>query len=76
MALRKLKHLSKFYKSAKIGEIPDGGFKILLDGKSLKSPSGKLIQTDSFQIAHIVQNEFNAQREYLINSTMPMVPLI
>ena len=76
MALRKLNHLSKFYKSAKVGEMAEGGYKILLDGKSLKSPSGRLIRTASFQIAHIIQNEFNAQREYLINSTMPMVPLI
>lgn len=75
MALRQLNHMRRFYKHARIGQLPDGEFNVLLDGKSLKTPSGRLLSTPSFQVAHVVQNEFNAQPDYLISPTMPMVPL-
>jgi chaperone required for assembly of F1-ATPase len=64
----------KFYAQANVGEV-DGGFAVLLDGKSIKTPSRKIVSTPSRFIAETIAAEWNAQVEIIDPMTMPMTRL-
>jgi len=75
MSLKNVHHLRKFYQSANVVVVAPGQFGVCLDTKGIKSESGRLISTPFNSIAHVIQNEFNCQKDYLISQTMPMVAL-
>jgi chaperone required for assembly of F1-ATPase len=50
----------------------DGGFAITLDGKPIKTPSGRVITIPVLEIADAVAAEWAAQKEMIDPLTMPM----
>jgi ATP synthase F1 complex assembly factor 2 len=74
MIAGKLNHLSKFYKKVNILQLDnESHYCVTLDDKKLKTPDRHVLKTPSLEVAHVVQNEFRSQREYIIPSTLPMV---
>ena len=61
----------RFYASADVAEA-DGGFAIRLDGKPIRTPSGKQVMVPSREIADAIAAEWNAQSETIDPLTMPM----
>jgi chaperone required for assembly of F1-ATPase len=72
----KLNHLNKFYKQVSIIRLDDTNFSVTLDNKKLKTPERNIVKTPSFEVAHLIQNEFRSQTDYIIPATLPMVSLI
>lgn len=64
----------RFYKSAGVGDA-EGGLSITLDGKPIRSPSGKPIVVPTRAIAEAVATEWNAQGETIDPMTMPLTRL-
>ena len=64
----------RFYTSAGVAEA-DGGFSVTLDGKQVRSPSGKPIVVPTGAIADAVAAEWNAQGETIDPMTMPLTRL-
>ncbi|VIO75909.1 ATP12 family chaperone protein [Bradyrhizobium ivorense] len=64
----------RFYTSAGVAEA-DGGFSVTLDGKPIRSPSGKPIVVPVRAIADAVAAEWNAQGETIDPLTMPLTRL-
>ncbi|MCC8937118.1 ATPase, partial [Bradyrhizobium sp. Arg68] len=62
------------YTSAGVAEA-DGGFSVTLDGKPIRSPSGKPIVVPVRAIADAVAAEWNAQGETIDPLTMPLTRL-
>ena len=61
----------RFYADADVAEA-DGGFAIRLDGKPIRTPSGKQVIVPSREIADAIAAEWNAQGETIDPLTMPM----
>ncbi|WP_407169879.1 ATP12 family chaperone protein [Bradyrhizobium sp. ORS 111] len=61
----------RFYESAGVAEA-DGGFSVALDGRPIRSPSGKPIVVPTRAIADTVAAEWNAQGETIDPLTMPL----
>ena len=61
----------RFYTEAGVGEA-DGGFTITLDGKPIKTPSGKVVLAPKRAIADTIAAEWSAQGESIVPVTMPM----
>ncbi|MDE2378955.1 ATP12 family protein [Bradyrhizobium sp.] len=68
-ALRK-----RFYTEVGVKDA-DGGFAITLDGKPIRTPSGRHVVIPSRQIADAVASEWAAQQETLDPMTMPLTRL-
>ena len=61
----------RFYKDAGVGEA-DGGFTVTLDGKPIKTPSGRTVVVPVRLLAETIAAEWNAQGEVLDPLTMPL----
>jgi chaperone required for assembly of F1-ATPase len=61
----------RFYASAGVAEA-DGGFAITLDGKPIKTPSGRQVVAPVREIAHAIAAEWNAQGEMINPLSMPL----
>jgi chaperone required for assembly of F1-ATPase len=61
----------RFYKEVGVGEA-DGGFTVTLDGKPIKTPSGKVVLVPKRAIADAIAAEWAAQGETIDPLTMPM----
>jgi chaperone required for assembly of F1-ATPase len=61
----------RFYASVGVIEA-DGGFAVALDGKPIKTPSGKIVAVPQRTIAQTMAAEWEAQRETIDPLTMPM----
>jgi chaperone required for assembly of F1-ATPase len=62
----------RFYANAGVAEA-EGGFSITLDGKPIKTPSGKMvIAPPAREIAEAIAAEWEAQREMINPLTMPL----
>jgi chaperone required for assembly of F1-ATPase len=64
----------RFYASAVVAEA-DGGFAVTLDGKPIRTPSGRQVVVPAREIADAVASEWNAQGEIIEPLTMPMTRL-
>jgi chaperone required for assembly of F1-ATPase len=64
----------RFYASAGVGEA-DGGFTVTLDGKPIKTPSGRTVVVPSRSLAETIAAEWNAQGENIEPLTMPLTRL-
>ena len=70
-----LKPLPKrFYKEAKAGPL-EGGFAVLLDGRPVKTPSGKPLLFPTLEAASLSAIEYEAQVGEINPSTMPVTRL-
>src|SRR5260221_14611989 len=61
----------RFYTSAGVAEA-DGGFAVTLDGKPIRTPSGRQVIGPRRGIAEAVGAEWDAQGEMIILLTMPL----
>jgi chaperone required for assembly of F1-ATPase len=64
----------RFYSSAGVGEA-DGGFSVTLDGKPIKTPSGRKVIVPARSIAETIAAEWNAQGDTIDPLTMPVTRL-
>lgn len=64
----------RFYETAGVGE-GENGFAVLLDGRAVKTPSGKPLTAPTRSIAEIIAAEWNAQSELIDPTSMPMTRL-
>jgi len=60
----------RFYADAGVGET-DGGFTVTLDGKPIKTPSGRTVIVPVRSLAEMIAAEWNAQGEFIEPLTMP-----
>lgn len=63
--------MKRFYKEACVGEV-EGGFSILLDSRSVKTPSKSLLKVASKKLAEAMADEWNAQVEKVDPDAMPL----
>src|SRR6185369_838515 len=61
----------RFYTSAGIAET-DGGFAVTLDGKPIRTPSGRQVAAPNAEIANAIAAEWNAQAETINPLSMPL----
>jgi chaperone required for assembly of F1-ATPase len=61
----------RFYKDAGVGEA-DGGFTVTLDGKPIKTPSGRTVVVPVRPLAEAIAAEWHAQGEIIDPITMPL----
>ena len=61
----------RFYKEAGIAPA-DGGFSVTLDGKPIRTPSGRQVVAPTSAIAEQIAAEWNAQSETIDPLTMPL----
>ena len=61
----------RFYASAGFAET-DGGFAVTLDGKPIRTPSGRQVVAPTRAIAEAIAAEWNAQGEMIDPLTMPL----
>lgn len=61
----------RFYKEAGIAAA-DGGFAVTLDGKPIRTPSGRHVVAPTAAIAQAIAAEWNAQAEAIDPLTMPL----
>ncbi len=62
----------RFYASAVVGKAEGGGFTVMLDGRPIRTPSGRIVAIPSREIAEAVAAEWEAQKETIDPLTMPM----
>lgn len=60
----------RFYKTTSVTE-RDGGFAVLLDERSLRTPGGTLFTAPTRALADLCASEWEAQGEYIVPATMP-----
>lgn len=79
--IRKAQLLSKqqlpkrFFKQASVAE-KDGGFAVLLDGKTVKTPARNKLVVPNKILAEIIANEFEAQHHTIDPAKMPATRLV
>ena len=61
----------RFYKEAGVAEA-DGGFAVTLDGKPIRTPSGRQVVAPTREIAEAIAAEWKAQGETIDPLTMPL----
>jgi chaperone required for assembly of F1-ATPase len=61
----------RFYADAAVAEVA-GGFAVTLDGKPIRTPSGRQVVAPTREIADAIAAEWQAQEELIDPSTMPM----
>src|ERR1700760_2220596 len=61
----------RFYGGVGVAEA-DGGFAVTLDGKPIKTPSGRTVAVPVRAIADAIAEEWRAQRETIDPLTMPL----
>ncbi len=64
----------RFYAAADVTEV-ENGFSVTLDGKPIKTPSGRPVIVPALSIAQTIAAEWNAQGEMIDPLTMPMTRL-
>jgi chaperone required for assembly of F1-ATPase len=64
----------RFYTEAGVAEA-EGGFAVTLDGKPIRTPSGRQVAIPSRALAEAVAAEWAAQKEHLEPMTMPLTRL-
>ena len=64
----------RFYASASVAKT-DGGFSVTLDGRPIKTPSGKIVIAPKREIAEAIAAEWQAQQEIIDPLTMSLTRL-
>jgi chaperone required for assembly of F1-ATPase len=74
-AANKVPLMKRFYKAVTIAPV-EGGYAILLDGKNMKTPSGKPVHVPTMALAEAMSREWEAQRDVIDFRSMPLVRLV
>lgn len=67
--------MKRFYKTAEC-DAHEQGFRILLDGRPVRTPGGRLLVAPSLSVARAVASEWEAQRETIDPAAMPLTQLV
>lgn len=65
----------RFYRTVSIADAP-GGYRVLLDGRPLRTPAKALVETPRHEIAEALAGEWRAQGEHIEPASMPMTRLL
>lgn len=65
----------RFYEAVSVGGDPDGGFRILLDGRTVRTPARSVLAFPSAALAEAAGAEWRAQAEVIRPETMPLTRL-
>jgi chaperone required for assembly of F1-ATPase len=65
----------RFYQSATVAEMGEGGYAVQLDGRKIKTPAGKPLAAPSRALAAAIAEEWNAQGETIVPASMPLTKL-
>ena len=65
----------RFYKEAHVGAAAAGGFPLLFDGKSVKTPAGRAVAAPARPLAEKIAAEWNAQADVIDPARMPLTRL-
>lgn len=65
----------RFYEEAATGEA-DGAFRVLLDGRPIRTPGKNLVALPTRALAEAIAAEWQAQREFIDPITMPMSRIV
>ena len=66
----------RFYKIVSIGELEEGGFQILLDGRPIRSPAKHVVSVPNRVSAEALVSEWDAQDTEIDPATMPLTRLV
>jgi chaperone required for assembly of F1-ATPase len=66
--------MKRFYKTATAEQTTDG-FAVLLDGKPIKTPAGKMLVLPTQKLAQAIAHEWDKQGDIIVVSSMPMMQL-
>lgn len=67
--------MKRFYKIVTTQNI-DGGYRILLDGKPVKTPQKNILATAHKELAEAIVLEWAAQKENILPDTMPLTQIL
>ena len=74
--IQMLKPLPKrFYTTVGIGPVEDGGYAILLDGRTVRTPAKQPLTAPTARAAELLAAEWDAQKEVIDPATMPVTRL-
>jgi chaperone required for assembly of F1-ATPase len=65
----------RLYKEAKAGEAGDGGFPVLLDARSIRTPARRLLAAPTHALTQAIAAEWNAQADVIEPARMPLTRL-
>jgi len=65
----------RFYKQASAGEAGEGGVPVLLDGRSVRTPTRRVLAAPTSALAQAIADEWNAQPEMIDPARMPLTRL-
>jgi ATP synthase F1 complex assembly factor 2 len=71
--------IRRFYKSVRCSDLadgPTGGFRVLLDGKTVKTPGGRVLEPPNRALAVAAALEWDAQGDVVHPSTMPVTTML
>jgi len=66
----------RFYKAVSIAADEEGGHRVLLDGRPIRSPAKHLVSVPSEAIAMALAREWDAQTDKIDPATMPLTRLV
>jgi chaperone required for assembly of F1-ATPase len=66
--------MKRFYKNATV-EMGDDRFRVLLDGKPVRTPGGNLLAVPAGALAEAIAKEWEAQGDEIVPTSMPMLRL-
>jgi len=65
----------RFYKDASVGAEGEGGFPVLLDGRSVRTPARQLLTAPTRALAQAIADEWQAQQDVIDPAHMPLTRL-
>jgi chaperone required for assembly of F1-ATPase len=65
----------RFYKSAHVDDMREGGFAIRLDGRAVRTPARRVLEAPARALADALAAEWNAQEELIDPLNMPLTRL-
>jgi chaperone required for assembly of F1-ATPase len=66
--------MKRFYKDVSVGQLEDG-FSVLLDGRPVRTPGRNMLVLPTEKLAEAIAQEWRAQGEEVIATTMPLLRL-
>lgn len=68
--------MKRFYRIVSRAENPQGGYRVLLDDRPVKMPSGNVLDIPSGALADMIVQEWAAQDEAVVPDSMPVTQIL
>lgn len=75
MTMSQSKNRKRFYAAAAVADAQNGDFEIHLDGRAVKTPAGRPLAAPSRALAEAIADEWNAQGDEIVPSSLPLTRL-